>query len=153
MPRWSPGRYAVFDFAKNVQEVTAVAGFHEAVAENRHRFPLPVTRVDTQTWSVKASRLRVAARGVTLTYKVFADDLSGTFSQLDERHANFNGGSVFVYVAGHKQDAVTLKTINDFNRGIQTQDLALMRRAVSVTTRISGVSGVSTPLSAMNFFA
>ncbi len=68
-----------------------------------------MTRVDTQTWGVKASRLPRTARGVTLTYKVFADDLSGTFSQLDERHANFNGGSVFMYVAGHKQDAVTLK--------------------------------------------
>ena len=26
MPKWSPGRYAVFDFAKNVQEVQAAAG-------------------------------------------------------------------------------------------------------------------------------
>jgi len=26
MPRWSPGRYAVFDFAKNVQEAQAAAG-------------------------------------------------------------------------------------------------------------------------------
>ena len=26
MPRWSPGRYAVFDFAKNVQEVWAASG-------------------------------------------------------------------------------------------------------------------------------
>src|SRR5437667_11672612 len=26
MPKWSPGRYAVFDFAKNVQEFQAAAG-------------------------------------------------------------------------------------------------------------------------------
>src|SRR5438105_7471561 len=26
MPKWSPGRYAVFDFAKNAQEFHAVAG-------------------------------------------------------------------------------------------------------------------------------
>ena len=26
MPKWSPGRYAVFDFAKNVQEFRAVDG-------------------------------------------------------------------------------------------------------------------------------
>src|SRR5918911_5520075 len=37
MPKWSPGRYAVFDFAKNVQE------FHANAL---------VTRVDDQTWSV-----------------------------------------------------------------------------------------------------
>ena len=52
---------------------------------------------------------RAAPTGVTLFYQVFGDDLSGTFSQLDARHANFNGGSVFVYVAGHKQDPVSLQ--------------------------------------------
>src|SRR5215813_12498414 len=43
MARWSPGRYGVFDFAKNVQEVTAVAG------DGSKR---SVTRVNDQTWSV-----------------------------------------------------------------------------------------------------
>ncbi|HXQ69604.1 MAG TPA: hypothetical protein VN844_03930, partial [Pyrinomonadaceae bacterium] len=37
MPKWAPGRYAVFDFAKNVQEFRASHG--------------TVTRVDGQTWS------------------------------------------------------------------------------------------------------
>ncbi len=103
MPRWSPGRYAIFDFAKNVQEVKAVSFCPPQARCDRREFP--VTRLDTQTW-------RVNSRGeqrVSLTYKVFADDLSGTFSQLDTRHANFNGGSVFMYVVGHKQDAVRLE--------------------------------------------
>src|SRR5690349_1230007 len=30
MPRWSPGRYAVFDFAKNVQEFRAFEGHCES---------------------------------------------------------------------------------------------------------------------------
>jgi predicted metalloprotease with PDZ domain len=42
---------------------------------------------------------------------VFGDDLSGTFSQLDARHANYNGGSIFMYIVGHKPDPVSL-TIN-----------------------------------------
>ena len=46
---------------------------------------------------------------MTIAYKVFGNDLSGTFSQLDTRHANFNGGSVFMYIAGHKPDPVTLE--------------------------------------------
>jgi predicted metalloprotease with PDZ domain len=37
MPKWSPGRYAVFDFAKNVQEFRANGA---------------VKRIDDQTWSV-----------------------------------------------------------------------------------------------------
>lgn len=89
MAKWSPGRYAVDNFAQNVQEFRGNA---------------PVTRVDNQTWSV-------APQGSTkliVSYKVFGNDLSGTFSQLDSRHANYNGGSIFMYVVGHKSDPVKL---------------------------------------------
>jgi predicted metalloprotease with PDZ domain len=103
MPRWSPGRYAVFDFAKNVQETSALGPC--APGERCGSREYQVERLDTQTWGVPVLR----PGNVTFSYKVFADDLSGTFSQLDARHANFNGGSVFVYVVGHKQDPVTLR--------------------------------------------
>jgi predicted metalloprotease with PDZ domain len=89
MAKWSPGRYGVFDFAKNVQEFRANAA---------------VTRVDDQTWIV-------APKGnttLTVSYKVFGNDLSGTFSQLDTRHANYNGASIFMYIVGHKPDPVKL---------------------------------------------
>ncbi|HEX3557983.1 MAG TPA: hypothetical protein VHU19_02190 [Pyrinomonadaceae bacterium] len=103
MPRWSPGRYAVFDFAKNVQEFrTAELAPPNARCKD---FERQLTRLDTQTWRVYLC----GSPHVTITYKVFGDDLSGTFSQLDARHANFNGGSVFVYVVGHKQDPASLK--------------------------------------------
>ncbi|HEX8068516.1 MAG TPA: hypothetical protein VF546_01100 [Pyrinomonadaceae bacterium] len=102
LPRWSPGRYAVFDFAKNVQDVWAqpdcAAGERCDAASSRP------TRVDAQTWRVP---LR-GAQKVTLSYKVYGNDLSGTFAQLDERHANYNGGELFMYVVGHKADPVTL---------------------------------------------
>ncbi len=103
MPRWSPGRYAVFDFAKNVQEVSA----HNTCAPGVkcESVKLPVTRVDDQTWRVNTHDW---PHPFTFSYKVFGDDLSGTFSQLDARHANFNGGSIFMYVVSHKPDPVTL---------------------------------------------
>jgi predicted metalloprotease with PDZ domain len=110
MPRWSPGRYAVFDFAKNVQETRATA--YCPPGAMCKQVPMNVTRLDTQTWRVSgdfAPGMTPTLDSVSFTYKVFADDLSGTFSQLDQRHANFNGGSVFVYVVGHKQDAAALK--------------------------------------------
>src|SRR6185436_9040643 len=85
MAKWSPGRYGVFNFATNVQEVRAAAG------DGSKR---PVTRVDDQTWSVEPTR----STALTISYKVFANDLDGTFSQLDTRHANYNGGSIYMYV-------------------------------------------------------
>lgn len=89
MAKWSPGRYAVFDFAKNVQEFRASGR---------------VTRVDGQTWSVEPA----GTSTLNVAYKVFGNDLSGTFSQLDERHANYNGASIFMYVVDHKPDPVKL---------------------------------------------
>ena len=89
MPKWSPGRYAVFDFAKNVQEFRANGR---------------VTRLNDQTWAVDPA----GTSTITVSYKVFGNDLSGTFSQLDERHANYNGGSIFMYVVSHKADPVQL---------------------------------------------
>jgi predicted metalloprotease with PDZ domain len=103
MAKWSPGRYAVFDFAKNVQEFRAVVG----ICPPRGRCDMamrPVTRVNDQTWSVAP----LGGSSLTITYKVFANDLSGTFSQLDSRHANYNGASIFMYVVNHKPDPVKL---------------------------------------------
>ncbi|MDQ3667503.1 MAG: PDZ domain-containing protein [Acidobacteriota bacterium] len=102
MAKWSPGRYAVFDFAKNVQEFRAAARICPPVSicDKAH----PVTRVDDQTWRVQTMN----SRTLIITYKVFANDLSGTFSQLDTRHANFNGGSVFMYIVNHKSAAIKL---------------------------------------------
>jgi predicted metalloprotease with PDZ domain len=95
MPAWSPGRYIVFDFARNVQDVAASDASGGAV---------DVAKVDKQTW-------RVTPRGpgeVVFAYRVYADNLSGTFSQLDGRHANYNGASLFVYVVGRKPAPVHL---------------------------------------------
>ncbi|MGI9069297.1 MAG: M61 family metallopeptidase [Pyrinomonadaceae bacterium] len=103
MPKWAPGRYAVFDFAKNVQGVEALGGI--CPPEAKCKMPtFPVTRVDDQTWRVATTNIR----SLTIRYKVFGNDLSGTFSQLDSRHANYNGHSIFMYVVNHKPDPVKL---------------------------------------------
>jgi predicted metalloprotease with PDZ domain len=109
MPKWTPGRYAVFDFAKNVQEFKASYFDCKRHGDRGSALdctpaPLPVTRVDDQTWRVTTK----VGNQVLIDYKVFANDLSGTFSQLDNRHANFNGGSIFMYIVGHKPDPVKL---------------------------------------------
>lgn len=94
MPKWQPGRYSVADFAANVQEFAARS-------ENT---PLTWSKLDDQTWRVQ----RQGNRSITATYKVFGDDLSGTYAQLDVGHASYTGGEVFMYVVGHKADSVDL---------------------------------------------
>ena len=95
MPKWQPGRYSVADFAQNVQEFSAKAGGQR----------LPARKDDDQTWRVDTR----GNRSFTVTYKVFGNDLSGTYAQLDVTHGNYNGGEIFMYVAGHKQDPVSLQ--------------------------------------------
>jgi predicted metalloprotease with PDZ domain len=96
IPAWGPGRYAIYDFAKNVQEFSA---------EGADSHPLPWIKLDKQTWRVDAGQ---AGGTVHAHYKVFANDLTGSFSQVDSDHANLNGPSVFMYVDGHKPDPITL---------------------------------------------
>src|SRR6266404_5504110 len=104
MAKWSPGRYAVFDFAKNVQQFEALGGICPRGAQCKMP-TFPVNRVDDQTWRVATMN----THRLTIRYKVFGNDLSGTFSQLDSRHANYNGGSIFMYVVNHKPDPVKLE--------------------------------------------
>lgn len=94
MPKWQPGRYAVANFAANVQEFKAQSQTRSLVW----------TKIDDQTWRVQ----RQGNRTVSATYKVFGNDLSGTYAQLDFGHATYTGGEIFMYVAGHKTDPVEL---------------------------------------------
>jgi predicted metalloprotease with PDZ domain len=96
IPAWAPGRYAIYDFAKNVQEFAATDLQDQRLAWDK---------LDKQTWRVVA---RQAGGTVKIRYKVFANDLSGSFSQFDTSHASLNGASIFMYIAGHKPDPVTL---------------------------------------------
>src|SRR5688572_6001930 len=103
MPKWAPGRYGVFDFAKNVQEFEALGGI--CPPEAKCKMPtFQASRVDDQTWRVATMNTHT----LTIRYKVFGNDLSGTFSQLNPRHANYNGHSIFMYVVNHKPDPVKL---------------------------------------------
>ncbi len=103
LPVWSPGRYARVDFARNVQGFAAEDGAGRALAW---------TKLGGSTWGVRTGDgTGVGAAGTRtarVRYRVFADDLSGTYSVLDTAHANWNGAGLFVYAEGHKPDPVTL---------------------------------------------
>jgi predicted metalloprotease with PDZ domain len=96
LPAWAPGRYAIYDFAKNVQEFEATDG------QDRK---LSWSKLDKQTWHVEAQE---AGGTVKVRYRVFANDLTGSFSQFDSSHATLNGASLFMYVVNHKPDPLKL---------------------------------------------
>ena len=112
LPAWAPGRYAIYNFAKNIEQ------FEAAGAQGQ---PLPWMNVDKQTWRVDT---RGAGGKVRVTYGAYENDLTGSFSQLDATHANINGASVYMYVAGHKRDPIDLavETPVDWTKDVKVID-------------------------------
>ncbi|MGI6456516.1 MAG: M61 family metallopeptidase [bacterium] len=98
MPAWSPGRYLINNFARNVRD------FQAASPEQ----PLHFQKTDKQTW-------RIFTEGVsqlTVTYQVYANTLSGEYSQLDDIHGFLHGTSLFMYVKDRTHLPVTLEVEN-----------------------------------------
>ncbi|MBL8972442.1 MAG: M61 family metallopeptidase [Myxococcales bacterium] len=86
MPAWTPGSYLVRDHARHVDDLRA---------ESLDGRPLPVTRVDKQTW-----RIDHGLKGFRVRYRVFADEPGVRTSHVDDRHAVLNGPAIFLYLVG-----------------------------------------------------
>lgn len=84
MPAWTPGSYKIREFARHVYDLAATddAGH-----------PLRVERRDKQTW-----RVRHNGKAFSVSYRVFADEVSVRTSHINDRHASLLGASIFMYV-------------------------------------------------------
>jgi len=98
LPAWYPGRYAIYNFAANVQEVSASCDGRAVPAPKR----------DKQSWVVRCKAPRQGRATIELTLGVWWNDLTGSTSQIDSLHINLNPGNVFPYVVGHKPDPVSV---------------------------------------------
>jgi len=96
LPVWTPGSYLVREYARHLQDVTALGPGGE---------PLPVQRIDKRTF-----RVRAGGKAVTLCYRVYAHELTVRTSHLDGSHGYFNGATVFVYTEAtrHLEHRVTV---------------------------------------------
>jgi len=95
-PAWSPGRYFIYDFARNVQDLRAYGADGAALA---------IGKTAKGTWRIECA----GSAEVRICYRMFGDTLSGTFSQLDDRHASVNGSSVFGYIVGRQNEPIELQ--------------------------------------------
>ena len=85
LPAWIPGSYMIRDFARNIVSIAAKCP----------EGPVPLEKLDKQTW-----RLAAGGSQVTLSYQVYAWELSVRAAHLDSTHAYFNGPSLFLRVRG-----------------------------------------------------
>ncbi|GGK70380.1 peptidase M61 [Rufibacter glacialis] len=96
MPVWAPGSYLIREFPKNVEAFQAHVGKNRVKAE----------KTDKNTW-----RVATGGKDVTVTYKVYAYELSVRTSFIDATHGYLNGTSVFMYPEGHKDLPSTLTVV------------------------------------------
>lgn len=84
LPAWLPGSYMIRDFAKNIHQISALDANNNKVE---------LQKQDKQSWQVIAPNNKL-----TITYQVFAFDLSVRTAYLDNQRGFFNGSSTFLAV-------------------------------------------------------
>ena len=87
LPAWIPGSYMVREFARNIIQIKATSGGKKVVLKKR----------DKHTWQAAPCQ-----GALTISYEVYAWDLSVRAAHLDQSHGFFNGTSVFLSVHGQE---------------------------------------------------
>ena len=95
MPAWTPGYYRIMDYARNVVD------FRAADAAGQ---PLKWHKTAKNTWSVESGK----APSIVVSYDVYAFAPSVAESYLDDIRGYITPASMFLYVAGHIGQAVTV---------------------------------------------
>jgi predicted metalloprotease with PDZ domain len=83
MPAWSPGVYAIRDFAGSVQEFETVTRSNRALQSRK---------IDKQTWRIS----KAEGDDVTVRYRVYS-------TSLNDEMADITPAAVFMYVVGQTQ--------------------------------------------------
>lgn len=103
LPAWIPGSYMIREFARHIVRIEArtPAKGRAASAGAAAGSPVALVKLDKHTW--QAAPVEPGAGPLTLSYEVYAWDLSVRAAHLDATHGFFNGTSVFLAVEG-KED-------------------------------------------------
>lgn len=88
MPVWTPGSYLVREYARHLQDFAVHA---EAQA-------LPWTKVSKHHWQIHSQ----GNTDLTVTYRIFANELTVRTNHLDETHGYFNGAALFFFIPGYE---------------------------------------------------
>ncbi|MBI5496473.1 MAG: M61 family metallopeptidase [Deltaproteobacteria bacterium] len=93
-PRWTPGSYLLREHGRQLEELRAHVGGEPATA----------TKLDPHNWEIRAPR----AGSLTLSYRVYAHELTVRTAHLDDTHGFFNGVNLFLLPDGLEARPCTL---------------------------------------------
>lgn len=95
MPVWTPGSYLVREYSRHLQDFTASA---EGNSLNWRKLGKNHWEIDTQGHS-----------SISVSYRIFANELTVRTNQLDQTHGYFNGSALFFYIPGFQQQPIRVK--------------------------------------------
>ena len=88
LPAWIPGSYMIREFARNIVRIAASSKAGKVALK----------KVDKHTWQAAPCN-----GPLTISYEVYAWDLSVRAAHLDQTHGFFNGTSVFLCALGQEE--------------------------------------------------
>lgn len=99
MPVWTPGSYLIREYARQVQDFTALSTSTQT--------PLVSHKVSKNHYCVETENVSA----ITITYRVFANELTVRTNHLDITHGYFNGAALFFFIPGLEKQEIVVKIV------------------------------------------
>jgi predicted metalloprotease with PDZ domain len=97
LPVWTPGSYLVREFSRHVRDFSA--------KEKGGRGTIPAEKVAKNVWRLSLPSQKSESSGLlSISYRVYAHELTVRTSHLDSSHGYGNGANLFFYVEGRKEE-------------------------------------------------
>ena len=100
MPVWTPGSYLIREYARHVQEFSA---------KDATGAELTWRKINKNTWAVDTK----AASAVSLSYKVYSNELTVRTNELNDEHAFWNNTATLMFIKGQLSASSTV-TVEPF---------------------------------------
>lgn len=92
LPVWTPGSYLVREYAKHLQDFAAIDGDGK---------PIAWQKISKNHWRLQRSDRSIAP--ITVSYRIFGNELTVRTNHIDRTHAFFTGAAVFMYIPEYQQ--------------------------------------------------
>jgi predicted metalloprotease with PDZ domain len=98
MPVWTPGSYLVREYAKQLQDLTAVDNDGKKLAP---------TKIAKNHWQVQTKH----HTEIVISYRMFANELTVRTNHLDATHGYFNPAALCFYIPGYEDYPIEITII------------------------------------------
>ncbi|GAB4539718.1 MAG: PDZ domain-containing protein [Pleurocapsa sp.] len=114
MPVWTPGSYLVREYARHVQDFQ--------VKNSDNKKSLSYEKISKNYWQISTEK----CANITVTYRIFANELTVRTNHLDATHGYFNGAALFFFIPGYEAQPIRVKIVPPQRDWIVSTSLSLI---------------------------